>query len=52
MTILALNVLFAIVGVLIAIGIPAAGLFWQQKEQPAKTARKLARDTRAAHQAS
>lgn len=51
MIILALNVLFAIVGVLIAVGIPAAGLFWQQQEH-STNGRKPVRNTRAAHQAS
>lgn len=32
MTIVMLNVLFAIVGLLIAVGIPVAGLFWQARE--------------------
>lgn len=32
LTIVVLNVLFAIVGLLIAVGIPVAGLFWQARE--------------------
>lgn len=32
MTVVALNVLFAIIGMLIAIGIPVAGLYWQGRE--------------------
>jgi len=33
MTVVALNVLFAIIGMLIAIGIPVAGLYWQRNEE-------------------
>lgn len=39
-TIVVLNVLFAIVGLLIAVGIPVAGLFWQAREETAPAVRQ------------